>query len=70
MTKRREIIRMLERAGFKPAKGANHEKFIHPDGREVCVPRHREIAFYTVRGIMKQAGIPREEGHGNDHASL
>ena len=57
MTKRRDIIKALEAAGFISKGGANHEKWVHNDGRFTLVGRHREIPLPTARAIAKQAKI-------------
>ena len=57
MTKRRDLVRILEQAGFKEEHGGNHDRFKHADGRETTVPRHREIKDGMARIILKQAGI-------------
>lgn len=57
MTKRRDIIKALEEAGFISKGGANHEKWLHDDGRFTLVGRHREIPTPTARAIAKQAKI-------------
>ncbi|RHS40817.1 type II toxin-antitoxin system HicA family toxin [Collinsella sp. AF08-23] len=57
MTKRREVVRFLERHGFESRGGTNHEKFVHPDGRVAIVPRHREIKDRMFEIIKRQAGL-------------
>ncbi len=57
MTKRRDIIRALEAAGFVSKGGANHEKWVHKDGRKTIVGRHKEIPSPTARMIAAQANI-------------
>ena len=50
------------RNGFAPDGGTKHERFSHPDGREVSDPRHREIRALTARLILAQAGITERIG--------
>lgn len=57
MTKRKDVVALLEAAGFTSKGGTNHEKFEHADGRWTVVPRHREVAECTFRQIKKQAGL-------------
>ena len=57
MTKRRDLVRILEREGFVNKSGARHDKFVHPDGRVAEVPRHREIKNNMARIILREAGI-------------
>jgi len=56
MTKRRDVIRLLEKNGFKNKGGANHDVF-EKAGRTTVVPRHREINEDTFKTIKKQAGL-------------
>lgn len=57
MTKRRDIIKVLEEAGFISKGGSKHEKWLHADGRFTLVGRHRDIPSATARAIAKQAKI-------------
>lgn len=61
MTKRRDLVALLLRAGFKEEHGGSHDKFKHANGREVTVPRHREIKNGMARIILRQAGIRKWE---------
>ncbi|WP_165173472.1 MULTISPECIES: type II toxin-antitoxin system HicA family toxin [unclassified Adlercreutzia] len=56
MTKRRDVVRLLEQNGFWSKGGAKHEKFTN--GKvTVLVKRHREIEDETFERIKRQAGI-------------
>lgn len=56
MVKRREVIRLLRKAGFHPTGGTNHEHWT--DGtRFTQVPRHSEISEQMYARIKKQAGL-------------
>ena len=60
----RQMIRILECAGFKPEpeRGGSHLGMRHPDGRKTIVPRHvKDLKRGTMMGILKQAGISREQ---------
>lgn len=57
MTKRRDLVRLLEKSGFTNVGGAKHDKFIHADGRWTEVPRHSEVSEWTTRKIMQQAEL-------------
>ena len=57
MTKRRDVIRYLERNGFENKGGAKHDRFEHDDGRWTEVPRHREIEDILFKKIKKQVGL-------------
>lgn len=53
---RRELIRILEEAGFISKGGTNHEKFVKGD-KLVLVKRHREIEEQIAKRILRQAGL-------------
>lgn len=57
MTKRKDLVRTLEQAGFINKGGAKHDKFVHADGRATEVPRHQEIKNGMARIILREAGI-------------
>jgi mRNA interferase HicA len=57
MTKRRDVVRPLVSNGFINKGGANHDKYVHPDGRWTEVERHGEIPDLLVKKIKKQAGL-------------
>lgn len=56
MVKRRDLIRELEKAGFKGCGGTKHELY-EKDGKQTRVPRHREIDENLAKLIRKQAGL-------------
>ncbi|MDR3307609.1 MAG: type II toxin-antitoxin system HicA family toxin [Coriobacteriales bacterium] len=56
MTKRRDIVRELTKAGFVNLGGANHDKYVNGD-RTTEVPRHREIPEPLAKDILRQAGL-------------
>ena len=56
MTKRRELVRELELAGFCETKGTKHSKF-KKGNVTVMVPRHAEIGDRLANAIRKQAGL-------------
>jgi len=57
----REIRRRLIAAGWTEAgQTGSHVKFAKRTGggiRTAIVPKHREVALGTLRGILRQAGI-------------
>lgn len=61
MVKRRDLVGEIKEAGFENEGGANHDKFVHPDGRVTVVPRHREIGERLADEIRKQAGIGKRK---------
>lgn len=56
MTKRRDLIRELEEAGFRKAKGIEHGKY-RKGSVTVMVPRHSEISDRMANVIRKEAGL-------------
>jgi len=56
MTKRRDIVKLLEENGFENKGGTSHDEFVKPGYRTV-VPRHKEIRESTFKKIKKQAGL-------------
>lgn len=63
-----QIINALRRAGFAPARAAagSHQAFVRvrTDGRKETAVVHlgqREVARYTLRSIIKQAGMTVDE---------
>jgi len=55
--KRRDLIRKLEKNGWKLARhGADHD--IYTNGiKSQPVPRHNEINEITAKNILKKAGL-------------
>lgn len=55
-------IRALERLGFTQVRQRGSHVVLRRDGRDrisgCVVPLHAELAIGTLRGILKQAGIP------------
>ena len=54
-----EITRLLVAQGWTRSVGGkgSHEKWRHPDGRVLIVPR--TSSRHTANAIMKQAGLPK-----------
>lgn len=57
MTKRRDVVKLLEDNGFISQGGSKHKLFVHQDGRMTRVARHSEIADEMFKIIKKQAGL-------------
>ena len=58
--KPREVVRLLEVAGFKEARQkGSHKQFKHPDGRSTTVPFHkgRDISPVLLRQVAKDVGL-------------
>ena len=62
---RRKVVRALGRAGFvfDPSGGkGGHGKLVHPTrGKTTFVPSARDVPTGTLKSILNQAGLSREE---------
>ena len=61
----REVVRVLERLGFQLVREGSHIAMVreNPDGTRtpLTMPNHRTIQSSTLRTILTQSGISREE---------
>lgn len=61
----REVVKALERLGFELVREGNHIAMTreNPDGTRtpLTMPNHRTIKRSTLRTIITQSGISREE---------
>jgi len=61
----REVLRALERLGFQSVREGNHISMVreNPDGTRtpLTMPNHRIIKSSTLRIILTQSGISKEE---------
>lgn len=58
----RELVRLLERAGWKNVRQSGSHVIMRKAGRpSVPVPLHRELKRGTLNGILRQAEISREQ---------
>lgn len=58
----RDVLKALRAAGFiQVAQTGSHLRLKNAEGRIVMVPNHPEIAVGTLRSIMRQAGLRRDE---------
>jgi len=61
----KEVCEILERHGFKEVrrKGSHivMQKYVGERTVTVPVPDHKEIRKGTLRSIIRQSGVPREE---------
>jgi len=59
------VIKAFERLGFQLVRTGNHIAMVreNPDGTRtpLTMPNHRRIKSSTLRTILTQAGISREE---------
>ena len=58
-----QLIRVLEGLGWEVARQrGSHVRLRHPDRSTfLVVPLHRELKKGTLNGILKDAGLEREE---------
>lgn len=60
-----KVINTLERLGFRMVREGNHIALIrdNPDGSKtpLTMPNHRRIKSSTLRMILTQSKIPRED---------
>jgi predicted RNA binding protein YcfA (HicA-like mRNA interferase family) len=65
--KPRELIRALERMGFRLLRksSGSHRQFEHPDGRRTTVPVHkgRDIGPGLLRKILRDIELTPEDLH-------
>jgi len=58
----RKVLKALREHGYVVAReGGRHTIVRGPDGTEIAIPRHRELARGTVRGIAEDAGLEWEQ---------
>ena len=56
------MVAALERLGFiEVHRKGSHVKMRHQDGRVIVFPYHDEVDRFTLRGALRDAGIPLEE---------
>jgi predicted RNA binding protein YcfA (HicA-like mRNA interferase family) len=59
-----QVIRALEALGFRLVREGNHismRRERHGVSEVLTIPNHRTIKGSTLRTILTQAGIPRDE---------
>ncbi len=61
----REVVKALERLGFQLVREGNHIAMVreNPDSTRtpLTIPNHRTLKSSTLRTILTQSGISREE---------
>jgi mRNA interferase HicA len=55
--KRRELIKRLEKAGFRFAREGSKHTVYQKGSDEEQIPRHREIDEITAKEILKRWGL-------------
>ncbi len=58
-----QVTTVLQRAGFVfDRQKGSHMVYYHPEtNRTVVIPRHREIKAGTLREILRESNLTREE---------
>ncbi|HRD48665.1 MAG: type II toxin-antitoxin system HicA family toxin [Candidatus Competibacter sp.] len=58
--KRRDVLRHLSQYGCRLLReGGEHSIWENPaNNRRASIPRHREIADFTVASLCRQLGVP------------
>jgi predicted RNA binding protein YcfA (HicA-like mRNA interferase family) len=60
-----EVIKILQSLGFKVMRQKGSHVVLRKEGPDrstgTVVPRHKELAVGTLRGLLRQAGISQEE---------
>lgn len=59
----RKVLRALKRFGFDVHREGGRHTIVKrgSDGVQIAVPRHRELARGTVRGMAEDAGVEWEQ---------
>jgi predicted RNA binding protein YcfA (HicA-like mRNA interferase family) len=56
--KRRDLVKLLVKAGYKEARNAGGHAIYEKSGcRPVQVPNHREIKEYLAKAILRHVGL-------------
>jgi len=56
------MVAALERLGFVEVhRKGSHVKMRHQDGRVIVFPYHDEVDRFTLRGALRDAGVPIDE---------
>ena len=57
-----ELVRVLEKLGWDVIRQrGSHVRLKHSDRSTLLVPLHRELKRGTLSGILRDAGLDREE---------
>ena len=57
-----EFVRAIRKAGYEwDHTEGSHMILLHPSGKRLSVPRHRELGRGILRRLIEQAGLSREE---------
>lgn len=56
-----EAIRTLKKLGFLELRQKGSHVVLRRGEKGCVIPRHRELALGTLRGVLRQAGVSVEE---------
>lgn len=57
-----DFVKALQKAGFLwDHTEGSHMILIHPTGRRLSVPRHKELGRGLLRVLVRDAGLSRDE---------
>lgn len=57
-----DAVKAFRRMGYEvDHQTGSHIILRHPTGRRLTVPNHREIAKGTLRALIREAGLTREQ---------
>jgi len=58
----RDVIKILEKNGFRYVSTGRHAKYRNDEGKSVPVPAsHDYVSLGVILSLIRQTGIPREE---------
>ena len=57
-----EFVKVMEKIGYVwDHTEGSHMILLHPEGRRLSVPRHRELGHGLMRSLIHDAGLTREQ---------
>jgi len=57
-----EFVKVMHKAGFVwDHTEGSHMILLHPSGRRLSVPRHKELGRGLLRALIRDAGLIRED---------